>query len=61
MSSDVKVGIKLRPLIKREKDENLSTQWIIKGNSLVSSDNKTKNWEENGFHFGTHSYSLSLF
>ncbi|KAK9303407.1 hypothetical protein QLX08_004895 [Tetragonisca angustula] len=51
MSSDVKVGIKLRPPTQQELDENLSMQWIIKENSIVSLEQKTSKWDDNGFHF----------
>lgn len=53
MSSDVKVAIKLRPLIEQEQDENLSIQWIVKENSIVSLNQETKKLEDNEFHFGT--------
>lgn len=52
MLSDVKVGIKLRPLIQQEQDENLSIQWIVKGNSIVSLDQETNKWRDNKFQFG---------
>lgn len=51
MSSDVKVAIKLRPLIEQEQDENLSIQWIVKENSIVSLNQETKKLEDNEFHF----------
>ncbi|CAD1480246.1 unnamed protein product, partial [Heterotrigona itama] len=51
MSSDVKVGIKLRPPTQQELDENLSMQWIVKKNSIVSLEQKTSKWDDNGFHF----------
>ncbi|KOX78668.1 Kinesin-related protein 4 [Melipona quadrifasciata] len=51
MSSDVKVGIKLRPPTQQELDENLSMQWIVKENSIVSLEQKTSKWHDNGFHF----------
>lgn len=35
MSDNIKVAIKIRPLISRELDENLSEQWKVCGNSLV--------------------------
>lgn len=58
MSSDVKVGIKLRPPTQQELDENLSMQWIVKENSILSLEQKTSKWDDNGFHFGTcHSFN----
>ncbi|XP_017763285.1 PREDICTED: kinesin-like protein KIN-7I [Eufriesea mexicana] len=51
MSSNVKVGIKLSPLIKCEKDENLSIQWVVKENSIISLHQETKKWDSNVFHF----------
>ncbi|XP_068979248.1 uncharacterized protein [Bombus flavifrons] len=51
MLSDVKVGVKLRPLIQQEQDENLSMQWIVKGNSIVSLDQETNKWRDNEFQF----------
>uniref|UniRef100_A0A182JAG6 Uncharacterized protein n=1 Tax=Anopheles atroparvus TaxID=41427 RepID=A0A182JAG6_ANOAO len=34
MSDNVKVSIKVRPLIKREKDGKLTSQWRIRGNTI---------------------------
>ncbi|XP_076754104.1 uncharacterized protein LOC143425292 [Xylocopa sonorina] len=51
MSSDVKVGIKLRPLVKREIDQNLSIHWVVKENSIISLDQETKKSKDNEFHF----------
>ncbi|KAK1129267.1 hypothetical protein K0M31_020396 [Melipona bicolor] len=51
MSSDVKVGIKLRPPTQQELDENLSMQWVVKENSIVSLEQKTSKWHDNGVHF----------
>ncbi|XP_053663647.1 uncharacterized protein LOC128712800 [Anopheles marshallii] len=38
MSDNVKVSIKVRPLIKREKDSKLASQWRIRDNTIVSID-----------------------
>lgn len=51
MSDSIKVAIKVRPLIKREKDENLPKQWTIQGNYIVSTDAEMKKRGEGGFHF----------
>lgn len=36
MSDSIKVAIKVRPLIKQEKDENLAVQWMIQENSIMA-------------------------
>ncbi|XP_015428418.1 PREDICTED: centromere-associated protein E-like [Dufourea novaeangliae] len=51
MSDSIKVAIKVRPLIKREKDENLPIQWIVQGNSIVSTDTEMKKRGDGGFCF----------
>ncbi|CAK9797030.1 Centromere-associated protein E [Anthophora plagiata] len=51
MSDSIKVAIKVRPLIKREKDENLPIQWIVQGNSIVSTDPEMKRRGDGGFCF----------
>ncbi|XP_050073216.1 centromere-associated protein E [Anopheles maculipalpis] len=38
MSDNVKVSIKVRPLIKREKDSKLISQWRIRNNTIASID-----------------------
>uniref|UniRef100_A0A182WC17 Kinesin motor domain-containing protein n=1 Tax=Anopheles minimus TaxID=112268 RepID=A0A182WC17_9DIPT len=38
MSDNVKVSIKVRPLIKREKDSKLASQWRIRDNTIASID-----------------------
>lgn len=53
MSNVIKVGIKLKPLIEQEKDENLSIKWIVQENSIVSLDPEIKKQRNNGFQFGT--------
>lgn len=35
MSANINVAIKVRPLIKREKDQKLTSQWHIKNNSIT--------------------------
>lgn len=37
-SSDIKIFIKVRPLIARERNENLTSQWIISENTMKSID-----------------------
>ncbi|KAL2711624.1 kinesin-related protein 4 [Vespula squamosa] len=51
MSDSIKVAIKVRPLIKREKDENLPKQWAVQGNYIVSTDAEMKKRGDGGFHF----------
>ncbi|CAK9831911.1 Centromere-associated protein E [Anthophora retusa] len=52
MLNSVKVGVKLRPLIKPEKDDNLSIQWIVQDNSILSLSPDAKKWgDNNGFRF----------
>lgn len=41
-SIQIKVAIKVRPLINREKDENLPVQWDVQGNRIFSVDPETK-------------------
>lgn len=67
MSDSIKVAIKVRPLIKREKDENLPKQWKVHGNYIVSTDPEMKKRGDGGFHFGMnmfiniYTYMFSLF
>ncbi|RLU20803.1 hypothetical protein DMN91_007417 [Ooceraea biroi] len=42
MMENIKVAIKVRPFIKREKDENLPIQWSVHGNSIVAIDAKLR-------------------
>ncbi|XP_039304162.1 kinesin-related protein 4 [Solenopsis invicta] len=51
MSDSIKVAIKVRPLIKREKDDNLSLQWTTQGNTIVASDTELKKRADGGFEF----------
>ncbi|XP_076236584.1 uncharacterized protein LOC143180609 [Calliopsis andreniformis] len=51
MSENVKVAIRLRPLNKCEKDENLPIQWVARENSVVSLDPDMREREDNKFHF----------
>ena len=39
--------------MKREKDENLSIRWIVRGDSIVSLDPMARKPGDNGFQFGT--------
>lgn len=41
--TSIKVVIKVRPLIQREKDENLKSQWCIVDENTMKSDNKQYN------------------
>lgn len=56
MSDSIKVAIKVRPLIKREKDDNLPIQWIVQENSIVSTDLEMKKRGDGRFIFGTYIY-----
>ncbi|KAK2579324.1 hypothetical protein KPH14_008276 [Odynerus spinipes] len=51
MSDSIKVAIKVRPLIKREKDDNLPIQWTVQGNYIASTDSEIKKRGDGGFHF----------
>ncbi|EFN84609.1 Centromeric protein E [Harpegnathos saltator] len=51
MSDSIKVAIKVRPLIKREKDENLPIQWVSQGNAIVAVDTEIKKRGDGGFQF----------
>ncbi|XP_025073915.1 kinesin-related protein 4-like [Pogonomyrmex barbatus] len=51
MSDSVKVAIKVRPLIKRERDENLSIQWMTQGNTIVATDAELRKRADGGFEF----------
>lgn len=48
MSDNIKVVVKVRPLISREIEEKLSYQWCVKNNSLKQLD---QNGRENGSSF----------
>lgn len=48
MSDNIKVAIKVRPLVDREKDDPL--QWSVSGNTITPTDSKRRG--EAGFQFG---------
>lgn len=52
MSDSIKVVIKVRPLIKREKDDNLAIQWIVQDNSIISTNEEIKKRGDGRFYFG---------
>lgn len=52
MSDNIKVAIKVRPLIKREQDEKLPIQWIVEENAMVRIDPETKKRGDAKFQFG---------
>jgi len=52
MSDSIKVAIKVRPLIKRERDENLAIQWSIHGNTITAIDTELRKRGDGGFEFG---------
>lgn len=61
MSDNIKVAIKVRPLIKREVDENLSIQWVTQENSITSTDAEMKKRGDAKFQFGmTQKYNMEL-
>ncbi|XP_070156906.1 kinesin-related protein 4 [Polyergus mexicanus] len=51
MSDSIKVAIKVRPLIKREKDENLLMQWMVQANNIVATDAELRKRGDCGFQF----------
>ncbi|KAL6443574.1 hypothetical protein ACFW04_001608 [Cataglyphis niger] len=51
MSDSIKVAIKVRPLIKREKDENLPLQWVVQENNIVATDIELRKRGDCGFQF----------
>ena len=59
MSDSIQVAIKVRPLIKREKDENLQIQWAVVENVIVPIDPEKKRGES-GFQFGKISDELLI-
>lgn len=52
MSDSIKVAIKIRPLIKREKDDNLPVQWEFHDKTIFSVDPETKKRGEYSHIFG---------
>ncbi|KYN18753.1 PREDICTED: kinesin-like protein KIN-7I [Trachymyrmex cornetzi] len=51
MSDSIKVAIKVRPLIKREKDENSSTHWVTSENAIVAIDPEVRKRSDGRFEF----------
>jgi hypothetical protein len=51
MSDSIQVAIKVRPLIRREKDENQQIQWDVIDNVIVPIDPEKKRGESR-FQFG---------
>lgn len=51
MSDSVKVAIKVRPLINRERDDNLSIQWVTQGNTIVATDAEFRKRSDGRFEF----------
>lgn len=58
MSDSIQVAIKVRPLIKREKDESLPIQWAVVDNAIVPVDPEKKRGEIS-FQFGESKNVLS--
>ncbi|XP_046145312.1 kinesin-related protein 4-like [Osmia bicornis bicornis] len=59
MSDSIKVAVKVRPLIKREKDDNLPIQWTVQGNSIISTDPEMKKRGDGGFCFD-HIFDMNI-
>ncbi|XP_012277725.1 kinesin-like protein KIN-7O [Orussus abietinus] len=51
MSDSIQVAIKVRPLIKREKEENLKIQWMVQDKTILPIDSDLRRRAEGGFHF----------
>ena len=51
MSDSIKVAIKVRPLVKREKDDGQSVKWMVNENSMAPVDPELKKRYER-FTFG---------
>ncbi|XP_076639078.1 uncharacterized protein LOC143351460 [Colletes latitarsis] len=51
MSDSIKVAIRVRPLIKREKDENQTIQWVVQENTIASTDPEMKKRGDGRFCF----------
>ncbi|XP_014298603.1 kinesin-related protein 4 isoform X2 [Microplitis demolitor] len=51
MSDNIKVAIKVRPLIKREKDDRLVEQWITENNCIQQIDPESNRRADARFHF----------
>lgn len=52
MSDNIKVAIKVRPLVKREIDDSECIQWNVSGNTITPVDSKKRS--EGGFQFGNY-------
>jgi len=50
MSDSIKVAIK--PLIERDKNENLSMQWVTEGNTIAPTDVELRKQADGEFKFG---------
>lgn len=50
--SNIQVAIKVRPLIKREKEEKLPIQWTSQGNTIVATDTEIRKRGDGRFEFG---------
>lgn len=60
MSDNIKVVIKVRPLIKREKDAKLTSVWKINKNSIGAIENSYTNSTEQ-FTFGKCIWKFRLY
>ncbi|XP_029166361.1 kinesin-related protein 4-like isoform X2 [Nylanderia fulva] len=65
MSDSIKVAIKVRPLIRREKEESLPIQWIVQENNIVATDVELRKRGDGGFQFDhifdTHANNNNVF
>lgn len=49
---NIKVAIKVRPLIRRERDENSFIQWMTQGRTILATDADLKKRADGRFEFG---------
>jgi len=52
MSDSIKVAIKIKPLIERDKNEDLSMQWVTEGNTIAPTDVELRKQADGEFKFG---------
>lgn len=52
MSDSIKVAIKVRPLIKREKDENVPVQWEVQNDVIIPLDTEIKKRSSHSLTYG---------
>lgn len=52
MSNSIKVAIRVRPLIQRERNEKLSEQWEVNQDTIFPIDSVTKKKNGDAYVFG---------